>query len=67
MWLTWSHGFYPDLGVFHVKSVVLLFLRFWLQLVATTVETEQLQLVEPAVGAVVISCNQLRLAATGLM
>ena len=49
--------FYPNLGVFHVKSGVLLLLRVWLQLVATTVASDLPQLVVLAVGAAVISCN----------
>jgi hypothetical protein len=53
--------FYPNLGVFHVKYGVLLFMRFWLQLVFTTVGSDLSQLVVLAVGAVVISCNQLQL------
>jgi hypothetical protein len=48
-------------GVFHIKSGVLLFMRFWLQLVATKVGSNLPQLVVIAVGVVVISCNQLLL------
>ena len=53
--------FYPDFGVFHVNSGVSLLLRVWLQLVATAVASDLLQLVVLVVGAIVISCNQLQL------
>jgi len=56
-----SRGFYPDLGVFHVKSGVLLLLRVWLQQVATAVASDLPRLVVLAIGVVVICCNQLQL------
>ena len=40
------------MGVFHVKSGVLLLLRVWLKLVATTVASDLPQLVVLVVGAV---------------